>query len=141
VVGTAGVEPGLAGRAGGDAEVLLDGEFGSAGATQHRRLPAAVDGPPLGVVVGDFGVTPVTGVVGVTAGKPDGDDVALGPVVGTPGLVVDVDAADRVAVDLHGGGCRPGRKKHAGVPHPSPVSVPRTVTDVPRRRSAASRSR
>lgn len=67
--GTAGVEQGLAGLAGGDAEILLDGEFGPAGATQHRRLPAAVDGPPLGVLIGDRGVTPVTGVVNVTAGN------------------------------------------------------------------------
>jgi hypothetical protein len=71
-------------------------------------------------VVGDLGVTPVTGVVGIAAGKPDGDDIALDLVVGTSGLVVDVDATDRLAVDFSRWQMSPWPQKHTQACHSRP---------------------
>lgn len=101
MLATARVERGVAGGAGVvGVQVVGDREFGPADATEHGGVVEPVGGPAVGVVVGDRAVTPEAGVVVATAGEPDGDDVALAVVVGTPRLGADGDTPDDDALDV-----------------------------------------
>jgi|GEM_PF-440963 hypothetical protein len=79
-------------------EIHPDAEFGPTDSTQYRGLVEPIAGPPLGVVVDTGLVTSKTGIIGLTTGKPDGDDIAVAAVVGTSSLVADSDTDDEVVV-------------------------------------------
>jgi len=103
VLCTAGIEGSVAGRtAVVGREIVGDGEFGPAAATQHGRLVEPDSRPRHGLVVRRFLVAAKTGIVALAAGEFERDHVAVGVVVSTPGFRTDVDTVDRVASDrLH----------------------------------------
>lgn len=83
-------------------EVLGRRQRRAAHTTEDRRFVESVPGPGFRVVIDSFLVAAKTRVVRLTATKPEGDDVSIGVVVGTPSIRVDVDAVDFHAVDeLH----------------------------------------
>src|SRR5699024_150568 len=89
-----GIERGTAFRAGADALVRIDRQFGPAHSAQDRRLVPLPPSPLLSRVVGRLRVTEMTGEVPVAAEEADRDDVESGPVVDAPRVFVDGLAVD-----------------------------------------------
>src|SRR5699024_3882820 len=89
-----GIECGTAFRAGVDALVRIDRQFGPAHSAQDRRLVELLARPLLGRVVGRLRVTEMAGEVPVAAEEADRDDVESGPVVDAPRVFVDGLAVD-----------------------------------------------
>src|SRR5699024_8272570 len=84
-----GIERGTAFRAGVDALVCIDRQFGPAHSAQDRRLVPLPPWPLFGRVVGRFRMTQMAGEVPVAAGEADRDDVEFGRVVDAPRVLVD----------------------------------------------------
>src|SRR5699024_3652566 len=89
-----GIECGTALRAGVDALVRIDRQFGPAHSAQDRRLVEPLARPLLSRVVGRLRVTEMTGELPVAAEEADRDDVESGPVVDAPRVLVDRFAVD-----------------------------------------------
>src|SRR5699024_12605114 len=89
-----GIECGTAFRAGVDALVRIDRQFGPAHSAQDRRLVEPLARPLLSRVVGRLRVTEMTGEVPVAAEDADRDDVESGPGVDGPRVLVDGPAVE-----------------------------------------------
>lgn len=82
-------------------EVLVDRQLEPTNPAADGALVASVDGPAFGLVIRTRRVAVETGVVLPAARKPDRDHVPRAAVVGTPRLVVQLDAPNR-RIRLHG---------------------------------------
>src|SRR5699024_6417201 len=89
-----GIERGTAFRAGVDALVRIDRQFGPAHSAQDRRLVPLRPWPLFGGVVGRLRMTQMARKVPVAAEEADRDDVEFGSVVDAPRVLVDRFAVD-----------------------------------------------
>ncbi len=83
-------------------EILGDRQLRPTDPTTDGAFVAGVGGPAFGIVIRTCRVTVMTGVVLPTARKPDRDHVPRAVVVGTPGLLVQLDASNRGRIGSHG---------------------------------------
>jgi hypothetical protein len=93
--GTAGVEARSAREAGKvTTEIILDGKSAFAGSAEYRGLPEISHSPAHYIVRLRFRVTPMAGVIPVTASELDGDNVKRCMVMNTSGLLIKEQAMD-----------------------------------------------
>lgn len=86
---TAGVECRITFRALVDRLIRLDRHFCPAVPAQNGGLVELLSWPLLCGMIRSLGVAQVAGIVAVTAGEADGDDIEFGHVVDAPSVLID----------------------------------------------------
>ena len=94
VVRTAGIERRPTTRARVDVYILGWGQTFRTDATADGWLFASLAGPRFGVMSGEFLVTPIAGVVLLTAVEFECDDIAVGVIMCTAGFPIESNASD-----------------------------------------------